>query len=265
MSGPEFITDVTQVALDVPIESLQADMSMPPELINEQLSVRELSAEELERRKRDTELVGILQGKDSDENAKARAFDEICKTYYSTTLACIRRSYEPTDSYAAEDLTQETFLRVYKSIDTFTLGTNLPGWIHRIGSNVAIDAKRRQKRLPPESFVDGWVENNGGRDPRDNTSFSFENELVTRLDLGPYIQKRLAQLPFDFAAAVLLIDGYGMSILEAADWLGVKKRGTILSRSHRGRVLLRAMPKPVGYSFKDDEQTNTEKALQTTD
>jgi RNA polymerase sigma-70 factor (ECF subfamily) len=142
-----------------------------------------------------------------------------------------RLAYRLTgNQHDAEDLTQEVFVRVFRSLSRYTPG-NFEGWLHRITTNLFLDQARRRQRIRftplPEDASDHLV----GREP--SAADAFE---LTRLD--DEVQAALAELPPDFRAAVVLCDIEGLSYEEIAATLGVKI-GTVRSRIHRGRAQLR--------------------------
>ncbi|WP_081416509.1 RNA polymerase sigma factor SigE [Arthrobacter castelli] len=130
----------------------------------------------------------------------------------------------------AEDLTQEVFVRVFRSLAKFKPGT-LDGWLHRITTNLFLDQARRKQRIRFDGLSDDAESRLPGRDPGPERSFEFNN-----LDLD--IQAALEDLPPDFRAAVVLCDIEGLSYEEVAAALNVKL-GTVRSRIHRGRTMLR--------------------------
>lgn len=142
-----------------------------------------------------------------------------------------RLAYRLTgNKYDAEDLTQEVFVRVFRSLANFTPGT-LDGWLHRITTNLFLDQARRKSRIRFDALAEDAESRLPGREPGPERSFEFNN-----LDLD--IQQALDALPPDFRAAVVLCDLEGLSYDEVADALGVKL-GTVRSRIHRGRTMLR--------------------------
>jgi RNA polymerase sigma-70 factor (ECF subfamily) len=130
----------------------------------------------------------------------------------------------------AEDLTQETFVRVFRSLAEYTPGT-FEGWLHRITTNLFLDMVRRRQRIR----FDALPEDAGDRLPA--TSAGPE-QAYAESHLDPEIQQALDALPADFRAAVVLCDLEELSYEEIAATLGIKV-GTVRSRIHRGRVLLR--------------------------
>src|ERR1700754_1194302 len=141
-----------------------------------------------------------------------------------------RLAYRLTGNpHDAEDLTQETFIRVFRSLADYKPGT-FEGWIHRITTNLFLDMVRRRSRLRMEGLpddTDRLVDD--GPSPEEGYS-------DTHLD--PDLQQALDELAPEFRAAVVLCDVEGLSYEEIGATLGVKL-GTVRSRIHRGRQALR--------------------------
>lgn len=130
----------------------------------------------------------------------------------------------------AEDLTQEVFVRVFRSLHTFTPGT-FEGWLHRITTNLFLDSARRKTKFRFDALAEDSESRMPGRSP------SPDLELDNRL-LDDDVEAALAELTPDFRAAVVLCDIEGLTYEEIANVLGLKL-GTVRSRIHRGRSMLR--------------------------
>jgi RNA polymerase sigma-70 factor (ECF subfamily) len=142
-----------------------------------------------------------------------------------------RLAYRLTGNpHDAEDLTQETFIRVFRSLADYKPGT-FEGWLHRITTNLFLDMVRRRARLRMEGLPEDTDRLPGGG-PEPEQVFSD-----THLD--PVLQAALDELAPEFRAAVVLCDVEGLSYEEIGATLGVKL-GTVRSRIHRGRAALRA-------------------------
>jgi RNA polymerase sigma-70 factor (ECF subfamily) len=137
-----------------------------------------------------------------------------------------RLSGNPQD---AEDLTQETFVRVFRSLADFSPGT-FEGWLHRITTNLFLDMVRRRQRIRFDALPED-TERLPGTAPSPEQVYSD-----THLD--PQIQAALDALSPEFRVAVVLCDIEGLTYEEIAATLGIKL-GTVRSRIHRGRVQLR--------------------------
>lgn len=134
------------------------------------------------------------------------------------------------NQHDAEDLTQETFMRVFRSLNSYRPGT-FEGWLHRITTNLFLDMVRHRARIRMEALPDDY-DRVPGNDLTPEQAYSAAN-------LDPALQEALDSLSPDFRVAVVLCDVLGMSYDEIADTLGVKM-GTVRSRIHRGRSQLRA-------------------------
>jgi RNA polymerase sigma-70 factor (ECF subfamily) len=130
----------------------------------------------------------------------------------------------------AEDLTQETFVRVFRSLAEYTPGT-FEGWLHRITTNLFLDMVRRRQRIRFDALPDDVGDRLASREAGPEQVFELMN-------LDPEIQAALDALPPDFRVAVVLCDLEQLSYEEIAATLNIKV-GTVRSRIHRGRVLLR--------------------------
>ena len=142
-----------------------------------------------------------------------------------------RLAYRLTgNTHDAEDLTQEVFVRVFRSLDSYTPGT-FEGWLHRITTNLFLDMARRRQRIRFEGLADETESRLGGREPTPAEAFDDRH-------LDGDIHAALKALAPEYRAAVILCDIEGLSYEEIADTLGVKL-GTVRSRIHRGRAQLR--------------------------
>jgi RNA polymerase sigma factor (sigma-70 family) len=156
------------------------------------------------------------------------SWDEIVRTH---TARVYRLAYRLTGNpHDAEDLTQEVFVRVFRSLASYTPGT-FEGWLHRITTNLFLDGARRKQRIRFEGLADELTHRMPGNEPSPAEAFDD-----THLDDD--IQAALEALPPEYRAAVVLCDIEGFSYEEIAATLGVKI-GTVRSRIHRGRAQLR--------------------------
>jgi len=152
------------------------------------------------------------------------------------------------DPVAAQDLTQETFLRAFRSFGSFTPGSNCRAWLLRIAYNLFCNDYRQRRRLPEARPVDG------GPDPLDELVAGEpgpEDRALRLLD-HEALHRAIARLPDGFRMAVTLVDIHGLSCAEAAEVMGTP-RGTVLSRLHRARGRLRRLLIPdLGQVDADD-------------
>ena len=142
-----------------------------------------------------------------------------------------RLAYRLTGNvHDAEDLTQDVFVRVFRSLHTYQPGT-FEGWLHRITTNVFLDKMRRKQRIRFDALSDESAARLPGRGPGPEQAYHdahFDDD----------VQRALDALSPDFRAAVVLCDIEGLSYEEVAATLNIKL-GTVRSRIHRGRAQLR--------------------------
>ncbi|MGI9023895.1 MAG: sigma-70 family RNA polymerase sigma factor [Acidimicrobiales bacterium] len=129
----------------------------------------------------------------------------------------------------AQDLVQEVLLRVRRGLGTYRPG-NLEGWLSRITTNVFLDDVRWRRRRPSEALPD---EPERVLPPAPGADVALESQ-----ELPADLQAALRLLPVDYRAAIVLSDVVGQSYEEIAAILDIPL-GTVRSRIHRGRGLLR--------------------------
>lgn len=155
------------------------------------------------------------------------AWEEVARDYgrFLYTL-CFRLTADPQD---AEDLVQETLLRVRRGLLTYQPGS-MEGWLTRIATNCFIDQARRRRRRPEVPLGEDADRNLPG------TPSAYEVLLASSISAD--VQAALMALPVEYRVPVVLCDVAGRSYEEIAETLGVPL-GTVRSRIHRGRSLLR--------------------------
>ena len=134
------------------------------------------------------------------------------------------------NQHDAEDLTQETFIRVFRSVQNYQPGT-FEGWLHRITTNLFLDHARRKQRIRFDSLPDDVGDKLPGLLPSPAAGFDDQS-------FDADIEAALHELQPDFRVAVVLCDVEGLTYEEIAAVLDVKI-GTVRSRIHRGRSMLR--------------------------
>jgi len=157
------------------------------------------------------------------------SWDDLVRQHSSRVY---RLAYRLTgNQHDAEDLTQEVFVRVFRSLPSYTPGT-FEGWLHRITTNLFLDMARRRQRIRFEGLGDQAVGLLRDDEPTPAQVFDARH-------LDTDVQQALEALAPEYRAAVVLCDIEGLSYEEIAATLGVKL-GTVRSRIHRGRAQLRA-------------------------
>ncbi|MFG2223708.1 RNA polymerase sigma factor SigE [Streptomyces sp. NPDC048644] len=178
------------------------------------------------------------------------SWEEIVSTHSARVY---RLAYRLTgNQHDAEDLTQEVFVRVFRSLSTYTPGT-FEGWLHRITTNLFLDMVRRRQRIRFDALGDDAAERLPSREPSPQQHFND-----THFDAD--VQQALDTLAPEFRAAVVLCDIEGLSYEEIAATLGVKL-GTVRSRIHRGRSHLRKALKHRSPAARAEEREQQQRSL----
>ena len=142
-----------------------------------------------------------------------------------------RLAYRLTGNpHDAEDLTHDVFIRVFRSLHSYQPGT-FEGWLHRITTNVFLDKMRRKQRIRFDALSDERADRLTSASPSPDVAYADQT-------FDDDVERALATLPPDFRAAVVLCDVEGLSYEEIAEIMGAKL-GTVRSRIHRGRSMLR--------------------------
>jgi RNA polymerase sigma-70 factor (ECF subfamily) len=138
----------------------------------------------------------------------------------------------------AEDLMQEAYARAFRSWRSFTPGTNLRAWLLRILTNLNIDRGRRLQRAPDiqpleegDYFLVDKLEEAGG-------PITDEERVDERLSQDSIVSA-LSEVPHDFRDVIVLVDIGDFTYGDAAQILDIPI-GTVMSRLHRGRRILKA-------------------------
>lgn len=154
----------------------------------------------------------------------------------------LRMTRNPAD---AEDLVQETYMRAYRSFESFAEGSNIKAWMYRIMTNCYINDYRKAQRRPaedPTEEITDWQL----AATAEHESSGLESAEVEALKNMPdeRIRNALMQLPQENRMTVYYADVEGMPYKEIAEVMGTPM-GTVMSRLHRGRKKLRDLLKEV--------------------
>jgi len=155
------------------------------------------------------------------------------------------------DPYAADDLTQETFLRALQAVQSLREPAALVSWLYRLATNVFLDRVRAEGRRTLQSSAERDGEGAGLMaelpDPGPRV-----DRLVEQAEMSDCVRGLVDELPDDYRAAVLLHDAHGLSGREIAELLGVSV-ATAKIRIHRGRGRLRTALQE-GCQFEPDDR-----------
>jgi RNA polymerase sigma-70 factor (ECF subfamily) len=158
------------------------------------------------------------------------AWDLIVRQYWRKVFNVAYKFVGKHDE--AEDLTQDIFLKIFRSLDTFDRRANFQTWLISVSRNLCIDHYRsvRKERQMIAREVDT-------ADLQPASSERGPYHYVEHGDLRVMLQKALQTLPTTLRTAVILRDLQELSYQEIADRLGLPE-GTVKSRINRGRIEL---------------------------
>ncbi len=163
---------------------------------------------------------------------EAQAFEYLDPLYG----AALRMTRNPAD---AQDLVQETYAKAFAAFARFEQGTNLKAWLYRILTNTFINDYRKRQKQPYTQVVEeleDW-QLGGAQSMSAMTAQSAEAEAIDRMPAS-VVKDALNELSEDFRMVVYFADVEGFSYQEIADMMNTPI-GTVMSRLHRGRRLLR--------------------------
>ena len=183
------------------------------------------------------------------QSGERRAFEEFVDSFGPRVHRLVRRYVEnPTD---AEDLTQEAFVRAFRFFGRYNRDMPFENWLYRIISNVFVDELRRRPKLRTQSLDQPVAPAKGGSEvlPEVADDTADPERLLFHGELDEPLQHSLNMLPHEFRQAVILADIEGLSYEEISEVMGCSL-GTVRSRLHRGRKLLRnRLREQYGYTL----------------
>lgn len=160
------------------------------------------------------------------------AWEEIVSAYSRRIFNLAYRF--TSNAEAAEDLAQEVFIRIYRTLDQYDPKQgDLSNWLMRLARNLIIDDYRHRQRNPQNTMAD-TVDDHQYHLRAVGTSAQKEME---RRELAAQVQEGIDKLPPDLKTCVILRDIEELSYQEIVDALQIPE-GTVKSRINRGRIEL---------------------------
>ncbi|HMO81884.1 MAG TPA: sigma-70 family RNA polymerase sigma factor [Pyrinomonadaceae bacterium] len=160
------------------------------------------------------------------------AWEEIVTAYSRKIFNLAYRFTSNPD--AAEDLTQEVFIRIYRTLDQYDPKQgDLSNWLMRLARNLIIDDYRHRQRNPQNSMADAVDDHQYHLRAVGNSA----HKQLERRELAVQVQQGIDKLPPDLKTCVILRDIEELSYQEIVDVLQIPE-GTVKSRINRGRIEL---------------------------
>jgi len=183
----------------------------------------------------------VVWAQDGDE----AAFRELIRRYQRPIFSIIYRMVG--DRELAEDLAQETFIKVLNAIDSYRPEHKFSSWIFKIANNAAIDHLRRREleTLSLDGAPDAITAERQGATAlqvRDRAESPLD-EMEAR-ELGSQIERAIARLRPEYRSCIMLRHVEGRAYEEIAEILGLPL-GTVKTYIHRARAELRAALGPL--------------------
>jgi RNA polymerase sigma-70 factor (ECF subfamily) len=181
----------------------------------------------------DDALIARARGKDF------AAFEELLGRYedkvYRLAYRILRNE---TD---AKEILQETFVQIWRKLDTFKGESQFGSWVYRIATNAALMRLRSQRRHPEVSTEElpiGYLDNYGTPMPAGENWAHRPDDDLQSAELREHIQAAVDKLPDIYRTVFVIRDVEGLSTEETAEVLGISVP-TVKTRLHRARIALR--------------------------
>lgn len=163
------------------------------------------------------------------------------------------------DEEEAKDLVQETYMKSYRFIDKYQVGTNAKAWLFKILKNAYINHYRKRSKRPTKVDFEEAI---SYQDSEEHTRFEYldlRDELFHDM-MGDEVTAAINSLPVDFRTVILLCDIEGFTYEEIAKIIDIPI-GTVRSRLFRARNLLKEKLKnyaeSLGYEDKRGEKNKS--------
>ena len=202
------------------------------------------------------ETWGKTEEFDGDTQLVARAlegdlpsFERLVARYQNKIMGYATRMLSNREE--AEDVTQEVFIKAYRSMDSFRGESSFSTWIYRIATNLCIDRLRKKKRSPQQAYsLDEPMdkdEEKGGREIPDTST--EPTRAVEKEELRQRVREMVAEMPEKLRAVLIMCDMQGMPYEDIAKVLNVPV-GTVKSRLFHARADLGRRLRPYVHGAK---------------
>jgi RNA polymerase sigma-70 factor (ECF subfamily) len=178
-------------------------------------------------------------------------FDALVWPHAATVLRTAR--FLCHDQAEADDVAQDTLVKAFRSLDTFRAGTDVKAWLMTILRNTRIDRLRSRAAHKGEVSLDTMPFEPASDEDRHTSSDGHpawdDPQSLLQQFSDPHMIQALQRLPEEIRWTLLLVDVEGMDHADAATVLGVPV-GTVKSRAHRGRAMLRGALLPMAKELR---------------
>lgn len=189
---------------------------------------------------RDADAHLVQRAREGDSDAVTELYRRHERRVYNLALRTLGNPWD------AADVSQEAFIKAFRSLDSFKGESRFTTWLHRIVVNAAYDHLRRQRPEPMETDI---IDDLSGPSGAGAVVGSGRQGTDPALDgLSDPLREALMSLNEGFRFAVVLCDLLGFPYSEAAEILGVQE-GTIKSRIFRAREALASALVDAGYEL----------------
>ncbi|NOY52754.1 MAG: sigma-70 family RNA polymerase sigma factor [Deltaproteobacteria bacterium] len=183
------------------------------------------------------ELEWVRRSRKGDKEAFSRLVERYRKRIYGLTYGMLGNRED------ALDMTQETFLKAYRSLPGFRGGSDFYTWLYRIAYNRVIDHYRKEGRKRHVEYDDTYLPSDEESIRTPPSSYFNPGRELEKKELGRVITDAVQSLPEQQRAVILLREIEGLAYEEIAASLGIRK-GTVMSRLHYARQRLQEILRP---------------------
>ena len=178
----------------------------------------------------------VLMADNTEKIAKDKVFEE---EFLPQIDALYNFAYHLTYSEEdANDLVQEAYMKAFRFIDSYEVGTNPKAWLFRILKNAFINDYRKKNKQPTKVDYEEVIIHQNNEDNTAYSSYEDLREEMFQKMMGDEVTNAINALPVDFRTVILLCDIEGFTYEEISKIINIPI-GTVRSRLHRSRNMLK--------------------------
>ena len=171
-------------------------------------------------------------------------FEKLVTRYQNKIMGYVGRMTNG-DREEAEDITQEAFIKAYRSLNSFRGQASFSTWLYKIATNLCIDRARTRKRRPQQAYsLDEPYDKEDDKGGREIADSRFEpSKGVERDEMRTLVRQTVAEMPEKQRQVLIMCDLQGMAYENIAEVLNIPL-GTVKSRIFHARADLARRLKP---------------------